>query len=332
VAQDLRQEGLNNFPADYLVVPEEVLEYSTYITEAVTQFETLAWGTTNYLSSPPTLTAAANMDPAVVFPASTFLKASIMEPGGVTEQQLRTRGIYIDYMGEVLQKKIGCLLGRISVGCDDIDVPNVTTVLEIIPFYDVQLTWLARWNESPNNIPVDVTNDPIQTDNSHNRGIASLYGKGYSTVSASAHKGNLGLTGTDPIDPGYATNEASKFMYILSRDADSEVTLSNIIISGNITTAIPGQKASDVVISSGDAECDRTNTGYECNLIVGSKDFILEVTNYDKANKRLVACSSVLVLKPPREVGANSFTKFALPLVTTPFADIVIVEEGDCLL
>ena len=72
-------------------------------------------------------------------------------------------------------------------------------------------------------------------------------------MSASAHKGNLGLTGTDPIDPGYTTNEASKFMYILSRDADSEVTLSNIIISGNISTAIPGQKAADVIISSGDA-------------------------------------------------------------------------------
>ena len=86
------------YPADYLDVPEEVLEYSTYITEAVTQFEAIAWADTNYLSSPPTLTTAANMDPAVVFPASTFLKASIMEPGGVTEQQLRSRGIYIDYM------------------------------------------------------------------------------------------------------------------------------------------------------------------------------------------------------------------------------------------
>jgi len=119
-------------------------------------------------------------------------------------------------------------------------------------------------------------------------------------------------------------------MYILSRDAESEVTLSNIIISGNISTAIPGQKAADVVISSGDANCDRTNIGYECNLIVGSNGFVLEVTNYDHANKRLVACSGVLELKPPREVGTNSFTKFALPLVTTPFADIVIVEEGAC--
>jgi len=308
------------------------LEYSTYITEAVTLYEAAVWGEIGYESSPPNLTTAANMAPAVVFPASTFLKASIMEPGGVAEQQLRTRGIYIDYMSEVLQKKIGCLLGRILVGCDDINVPNVTTVLEIVPFYDVQLTWLARWNESPNNIPVDVANDPIQNDNSHNRGIASLYGRGYSTVSASAHKGNLGLTGTDPIDPGYATNEASKFMYILSRDADSPITLSNIIISGNIRSAIPGLKASNVVISSNGAVCDRTNTGYDCNLKVGSNDFVIEVTNYDHANKRLVACSGVLALvNHGGEVGANSFTKFALPLVTTPFADIVIVEEGDCL-
>jgi prepilin-type N-terminal cleavage/methylation domain-containing protein len=334
VAQDLRQEGLNNFPADYLAgpdAPEEVSEYATYVTDAVTQYELAVWGVNNYQMSPPNLTEAANMTPAVVFPASTFINASVMEPGGITEQQLRTRGIYIDYMDEVLQKKIGCLLSRIIVGCDDIDVPNVTTVLEIIPFYDVQLTWLARWNESPNNIPVDVTNDPIESDNLHNRGIASIYGTGYSTVSASAHKGNLGLTGTDPIDPGYAADLGSKYMYILSRDPDVPPILTNIIISGTITTAIPGQRASDVNIEAEYAECDRTNTGYECVIHVGSHTPTIKFSNYDKASKLLVACSVDLENKNPF-VGANSWTKYDLPKVTTPFADIVITEQADCAL
>ena len=126
--------------------------------------------------------------------------------GGATEQQLRARGIYIDYMSDELRAKINCLdAGGDSESCD---VPNVNAALEIIPFYDVQLTWLSRWNESPNNNPVDVTNEAVVNNNGHSRGKAKLEsGYGYSKVSSKVHKGNLGLTGTDPIDPSYTSNE-----------------------------------------------------------------------------------------------------------------------------
>jgi Tfp pilus assembly protein PilV len=336
VAQNLRQEGLNNFPADYMDDEpdglDEVAEYATYVTDAVTQYELAVWGVRgvyDYELSPPNLTAAANMDPAVVFPASTFLRASIMEPVGVTEQQLRSRGIYIDYMSEVLQKKIGCLEDRLIVGCDDIDVPNVTTPLEIIPFYDVQLTWLARWNESPNNIPVDVTNDPIQSGNLHNRGIASLHGKGYSTVSAAAHKGNLGLTGTDPIDPLYTDDEKDYFLYALAYDSSSPPPLSTNAITGTITSAVPGIRAADVEIRGLEAQCDRTNTGFECYAEAGANKPMIEVFGYAKGAKLLKACSEVLDIFASDNAN-NDWTKFKLPIEVTPFANIVI-KEGSCL-
>ncbi len=70
----------------------------------------------------------------------------------------------------------------------DCDVPDVSSALEIIPFYDVQLTWLARWNETPNNYPIDVTNEAIADNNSHDRGRATLEaGFGYSTINSAVH-------------------------------------------------------------------------------------------------------------------------------------------------
>ena len=66
---------------------------------------------------------------------------------------------------------IDCLqLGGTPEFCE---VPNVTTALEIMPFYDVQLTWLSRWNETPINDPLDVTNQAIADNNTHSRGVAN---------------------------------------------------------------------------------------------------------------------------------------------------------------
>ena len=75
-------------------------------------------------------------------------------------------------MSDHLRDVMDCLeTGGDGVSCE---VPNITTVLEIIPFYDVQLTWLSRWNETPINNPVDVSNQAIADNNSHSRGLARL--------------------------------------------------------------------------------------------------------------------------------------------------------------
>jgi hypothetical protein len=272
------------------------------------------------------------MSPAVVFPASSFANATQMSDTSVTEQQLRSRGIYLDYMSEELRGKINCLdSGGDGETCN---VPKVSSAIEIIPFYDVQLTWLSRWNETPSNNPIDVTNEAIANDNTHSRGVAALTaGYGYSTISAAVHSGNLGLTGTDPVDNRYLSEERRYNLYARAVDSSLPPPISSIRISGSILSSVPGLKAADVEIIATGAQCDRTNTGFECVLEEGAKSPSMKVYNYDKAGKLIFACSNELVLDPPREHislnGSGSWTNFSLDVPVTLTTDIVI-KEGGC--
>ena len=325
VAQDLRQEGLNNFPANYLDDANEVAVYSGYVTDAVTEYESDMGATNLYEQDPPVLITPGQADPPLTFPASTFeTRTALPTSDGSPEQQLRSRGIYVDYMSDDLRAKINCMdLGGDGDACE---VPSVTSALEIIPFYDVQLTWLSRWNESPTNSPVDVTNQTIQNNNSHSRGIASLEDFGTSTVSAAVHKGNLGLTGTDPIDILY--DEENQLLYVETFNGSEPIPLTDIVITGAISSSVAGVRAADVEISATGAQCDRTNTGYVCTLEVGFNNPRLTITNYAKANKLLLGCSVVLENHGPKEVSTNAWTRFSLPVETTPSADIVIKADN----
>ena len=182
----------------------------------------------------------------ITFPASTFATASEMSDGAVSEQQLRSRGVYVDYMSAELRDKIDCLKipGNTGESCG---VPEVSSALEIIPFYDVQLTWLSRWNETPNNYPVDVSNQAIADNNLHSRGLAKLTsGTGYSIINSAVHNGNLGLTGTDPIDLDYTANEEKYNLFAKAVDPGLPPAPSGIRVSGTISSAVAGLKAADV--------------------------------------------------------------------------------------
>jgi len=330
-AQDLRQEGLNSFPGDYLDESGEVDDYSDYVTDAISAYEA-AMGTTNeYETNPPLLTKPVDMIPAVIFPANDYANATEFATDGTTEQQLRARGIYLDYMSDVLRGRINCLdvVGATGESCD---VPGVNSSLEVIPFYDVQLTWLARWNETPNNNPIDVSNEPIKDNNAHSRGNAELKaGFGYSTINSAVHKGNLGLTGTDPIDPRYDADEADYDLYALAVDFSTPPPLSGLVVSGTITSAVGGVKAADVDIVATDAQCDRTNTGFECVIEVGATNPRLTVSNYFKRGKVLVACSTALTIQGTEHSGdnpANNWTRFNLPEADVADANIVIKEDS----
>ena len=337
IAQDLRQEGLNSFPADYLDSESEVGVYSGYVTSAVSIYE----NDTNpandpnpsnpYETAPPVLTPPASMPSPRVWPASTYENPTEFPlPGGGTEQQLRSRGIYLDYMSDVLRARINCLDGGGSG--EDCEVPEVTSALEIIPFYDVQLTWLSRWNETPNNNPVDVTNEAIADDNSHDRGIASLEtGFGYSTINAAVHGQNLGLTGTDPIDPWYQANVKEYDLYALAVDFNTPPPTSSNVVSGDILSSVGGVKAADAEIEATGAQCDRTNTGFECFVEIGAANPRLKIFNYFKFNKVLVACSDALVINGTEHSGespAGNWTRFELPAGEVTNAHIVIKENS----
>jgi type IV pilus modification protein PilV len=332
IAQDLRQEGLNSFPGDYLDDESEVEVYSDYVTDAVLAYEVAIGAKDGYELSPPLMPKPAEMSPAINFPASTPENPTEFPTAtGDTEQQLRARGIYIDYLSDTLRTRITCLdAGGTGAACE---VPDATTALEIIPFYDVQLTWLSRWNEAPNNNPVDVSNEAIADNNSHSRGIASqTSGFGYSTISSAVHSGNLGLTGTDPIDPWYTSDEETYFMYALAVDYSSPPPLSGDTVSGTITSAVPGVKASDVEIEAQDAQCDRTNTGFECVIEADANNPLIKIFNYDKRNTRLVACAVGLTVQGQEhfsENGIGNWTRFNLPTGGT-FTVTIVIKQDSC--
>jgi prepilin-type N-terminal cleavage/methylation domain-containing protein len=328
IAQDLRQEGLNAFPGDYLDDGDEVGVYSDYVTEAVSDFEAEVGAADLYELTPPSLTHPHDMSPAVVFPASSWDEPTEMLEGGVTEQQLRSRGIYIDYLSDALRVKINCL--DMGGEGDDCETPEVTTALEIIPFYDVQLTWLARWNEEPVGFPIEVSNEAIEDGNEHSRGVAVLEGgEGPSEITSAIHRGNLGLTGTDPIDPRYGLEADSTTVYALAGDGGVGPPLSGIIISGEILSSVPGVKAADVEIEASGAVCDRTLTGYECDLVVGAINPRLKIFNYGKGRQLVLGCSEVLDTHGVSHVavGGENWTRFNLPPVITPGADIILRLE-----
>ncbi|MFC1689399.1 prepilin-type N-terminal cleavage/methylation domain-containing protein [Pseudomonadota bacterium] len=329
IAQDLRQEGLNSFPADYLDDESEVDVYSDYVTDAVDAFETAIGSSPTYPLGSPLMPKPSEMSPAYIFPASTSDNPTTFPTAlGDTEQQLRARGIYIDYLSKTLRDRINCLEpGGDGEDCEDL--PGVTSALEIIPFYDVQLTWLSRWNESPNNNPVDVTNEAIADDNSHSRGNAQLTsGFRDSTISSSVHPGNLGLTGTDPIDPWYSSDEETYYLYALAVDYSSPPPLSGDSVIGTITTSVPGFRAADVEIFGQDAQCDRTNTGFKCVIEATANNPYIKVTNYVKANKVLVACSEELQTREPYNENGRDWTRFRLPTGGNITVTIVIKENS----
>jgi len=330
IAQDLRQEGLNAFPANYLDEESEVDIYSDYVTDVVLEYvDSVAWD--NYEISPPQLTEAASMSTPLIFPASTYATASRMTAATLSEQQLRSRGIYIDYMSDDLRDLIDCLETTNGDGsaCDS---PNVSTALEVIPFYDVQLTWLSRWNETPNNNPVDVSNEAVKDNNSHSRGMAKLgAGFGYSTVNSEVHKGNLGLTGTDPVDERYSADLDDKNMYVLADAGSTPPPLSGVVVAGDITSSVPGVKAADVEIEASNAQCDRTSLGFECVIESGAINPRLTVSNYFKRGKVLLACSDEFTINGTDHSGdtpESNWTRFNLPSTATTTAHIVIREDS----
>jgi type IV pilus modification protein PilV len=340
IAQDLRQEGLNAFPADYLDDESEVSVYSGYVTTAVSAFEAEMGGTNLYEFYPPSLVAPGNLSSIggiennLSFPASTEENASEMNyENGITEQQMRSRGIYIDYMSDELRTRINCLdilpEGGDSASCE---VPNVSSALEIIPFYDVQLTWLSRWTESPHNEPIDVTNEAVADNNTHDRGMASLTnGYGPTTVNIAVHTGNLGLTGTDPIDLNYGLDLEDYDLHAIAIENVDPPEESGYFVSGQILSSVNGVKAADVEIYGSDAACDRTNTGYECFITTGTTNARMKVDNYFKANKTLIACSAVLATHGNEHVadnGVGNWTRFNLGETATNVADIVIKENS----
>ena len=208
LATDLSLENLDVVPETY---PTNFnTNYSTSVVNFVTDFSTQI----NVSTYPMVVPDGSYSSSA---PGIFLGNVGVIKP-------VMSRGIYVDFMPDGLLKKIKCLqangAGTYADFCDtDKDPPW----LEILPFFDVDLTSLANWNKgSP---AITVTNSPISDidSNSFSRGEISLAQEHFdvvTAVTASIERSNSGLTDTNPADPDDELEES----------ADIAVT---VVIGGN---------------------------------------------------------------------------------------------------
>ena len=337
VGQDFRQEGRNVFPENFLDEDNEVNDYSSWVTTSANTFENALTG--DYELAPPTLASPPLAPAEGGFPSSTTLPTSL----GASTQQLRSRGVYIDYLSDDLRSAIDCLralpVTGVASDCDSatiqFDKTMSTNVLEIIPFFDVQLTWLNRWSESPINQPVDTTNEPVLTDNAHSRGMASLTsGSGASTVSAAGHRGNLGLTDTDPVDLDFASQIRAGSLTVTALTADPPPAPGNVIITGVLSSGVPGLQATDIQVEGDQANCNRLPKGYACELSSSATGVNLKIFNYKKQTLILAACSTTLTqLSSGVDANGRGFAYFNLspsPALDDTLSHDIWIQEGGC--
>ncbi len=334
--QDFRREGLNVFQFDFLDDQADITAYSNYTTGAVESY--VASAVDGYESAPPTLTPPLrDLDTNPETPLNsdeltygytylpTYLNADF--------QQLRSRGIYIDYLSEDLRSVITCIDGGGSAetcksGDVELDQISVTDSLELIPFYDVQLTYLNRWNEIQPNDPVDTTNEALASDNTHSRGVASKEGPvGSSRVIADGNRGVTGITDTDPIDNSTEVTEAEIKVII---NNDNPPPPGGTLVTVTITSGVNGVQASGVEIEASGATCDRTVEGFIC-LVPNGTGASIKLSNYTKQNDTdIVACSYEETLPESASTNIPPTTTFNLDDALDTIIYQISIENESC--
>lgn len=329
VAQDLRQEAKNVFPENFLDEAAELDAYSDWATQGADSFEGGLSG--DYESAPPTFPSPPLAPAAGGFPTTTSLPTAT----GSVDQQLRSRAVYIDYLRDDLRAVIDCLRalpdGSPATDCEsgavtfDRAIPG--GVLEVIPFFDVQLTWLDRWAEDPPNNPVDTSNETVLTSNAHSRGVAELTaGSGTSLVTARGHRGNLGLTDTDPVTPSFVAELRNASLEVEALSGTPPPPPGSVVINGLISSGVPGVRASDIQIEGTNAYCNRVPEGFACEFDPAASPVTLKVYGYKKQNTVLAACSLTLT-KTSNGVDANGRGFAIFDLVPAPPLDPAVSHD-----
>ena len=186
---DLSLENLDVVKATFPVYFNN--DYSSSVVDFVTDFSS-SISVADYPSSVPD--GSYSSSALGIFLAN----AGVIKPA-------MSRGIYVDYMPEDLLKKVKCLQadggGTYSDFCNILKDP---TWMEILPFFDVDLTSLSNWNSG--STAVTVSNSPISDINStsFSRGVVQIAQSHFDVLTdatASIEHSNSGLTDTNPIDP-----------------------------------------------------------------------------------------------------------------------------------
>ncbi|MGD8385468.1 MAG: type IV pilus modification protein PilV [Lysobacterales bacterium] len=273
------------------------------------------------------------------------------------------RGIYVDYIGSDLLKKILCLqAGGEGAYADYCDTSEDPTWLEILPFYDVDTTSLANWTRASS--AINVTNSPISDidKSSFSRGGVSIAQDHFDVetdVTASIEHSNTGLTDTNPIDPDDELED--------SADIPVKVVIggtppaSGILVQGNINAGTsqinvetvrvrqyaPNIDCEIITITSGHTAqkaytCDlETYAGLATGTVTISDYNALKVTgNSSTVLNRQVCYSGVdvssvqvvddgVLANPDQDITGEVTVLGVTNLAANTTIDITIVNQGD---
>lgn len=313
VMQDFRREDLHVFPADFLDDTNEIDVYSDFVTGAASAYAAASYP--DYELNPPcigpspcTIAPApkqAGYDEAIVvddagnptqLPSWTTLPLWLSDLTLSNSQQLRSRGMYIDYLSYDLRTVLTNCVGdipptddRCKSGDVELDRTGSTNRLELIPFFDVQLTKLTRWNTEPIDLYVKTTNEPLEDQNAHSRGLTSKLADGRSSVVAEGSKGNLGFTDTLPIDPTYELQISEASIAVITGTATSPPA-DGRMISGQLSELVAGDPVI-IVTGLGGARCGQTSASYWCVVPDDAANPKIEISGYGKKNADRFACS-----------------------------------------
>jgi Tfp pilus assembly protein PilV len=379
VAQDFRREEQYIFPANFLDDVSEVETYSTQITNSVLAHENGtfdAYPSANpppcvgdngvtCLNNPTAVGASPEMAPAAMTPISadqlpTWTAFSFVG-GNPVAQQLRSRGLYIDYVSNDLRLFLDncissgtlvndcCIRAGVQASqCTSkdffLDKTGSANVLEILPFFDVQMTNLENWNQAGLTLPlpISLTNEPLAHKNAHSRGLMDQVQVGDTDVTANSHRGNLGFTNTSPIDPVFSDQLKQASLNVQSLDSSGSGGggggLTPIIMAGLFSDSVQGNPKYSVS-GDGGAFCALAPFGYSCFVAADSSAPSIIVSGYgDEKSPPLdrYACSDSLTrISSTTGLGSTSAT-FSLvgldgnllPTGTTYNIDIRLTDCG----
>lgn len=276
VAQDFRQGSFIGFPEGYLNTESGVTEYSGYVTTAVGDYYDItsavaAYAVTQNALNPPSTSGYLPGDYHGDFPAGDPRTAtSLPFLFGAEFQQMRARGVYVDQLGTKAAALVDCL--RINSGDGDAcDAPGVSSIYEVLPFYDVQTTWLNWWNMNNMSDPVIVSNEAVADNNGHSRGLAEMKSSSAQQsgveVDLDMHRGNIGLTVTDDITTRDALDTSSSVdkLYIDVDGLGGEPPVVGFIWEATTESGVNQVNFSDIVITENEnVVCSRSSGVLSC--------------------------------------------------------------------
>jgi type II secretory pathway pseudopilin PulG len=306
VTQDANQGALIGFPEGYFDFDEGVTAYSEYVVDAVSEYYTANSPISLPQPNPPDSSSLH------VFPARTTLDGTDLPTATFgRSQQLRSRAVYTDHLTAAAQAVIAACF-PLDSRTEDCEAPNATTELEIYPFFDIQMTWLARWNATLNNVVV-ISNEPIESGNTHSRGVVELVGDadGQSEVTIISHTGNLGLTATGAIDPDYNNDVKTDTLFVDANGSSEPVPPIGNVVSGTLSSTVRRVPAADLLLVAEGALCGQTDTEWAC-VVTGEAQ--LTISNYYLNNPRVYVCSDLQFVSETTgaSIDANT-TTFVLP-------------------